>query len=102
MSSLKLSHRTHQAHGDADGRRIGGPALLESLVELVAGITRAHGDLESACWADDEYEYMEVTLPAEIDLELDLNVHGSRVLIRSIRDDDQDESGSISISTGTE
>ena len=63
----------------------GAHALLESLVNLLAGLEDSHDKLKYSSWADADYEYMEVTLPDGIDLELDLNVHGPRVFIRSIR-----------------
>ena len=85
MSPLQDLLRAHPSITRTDGccER----PLLDFLIAFVTEIVASGHDLDSACWVDDDYEYIELTLPEGTDLELDLNVHGPRVLIRAIRGD---------------
>ena len=87
MSQLELTQRNHLSHGETDGWHDSDRVFFESLIDLVAKIEESSHDVSYTCWADDEYEYMEMTLPEGLDLDLDLNIHGPRVFIRSVRND---------------
>ena len=87
MSTIQLPMSVHQLPRETLGRVNGNHTLFQALLELVGRIEEAKHEIDCECWADDEYEYIEVTLPDGIDAELDLNVHGPHVFIRSVRND---------------
>ncbi len=91
MSSVNLTspvNLTHRGTGQGNARS---GFLVDSLVELVRKMKHSNGELNTASWADHDYEYLEVTLPGDLNLDLDLNVLGSKVFIRLNRRNDPEE-----------
>ena len=86
MTSLKLPRSIHLSSPGEDGWRDSDRAFFDVLLDSVASMGDSD-DLKVARWSDDDYEYMELTLPEGQNLEIDVNIHGRRVLIRSIRDE---------------